>query len=184
MRAGDIIEEFAAKDGRKFILRVPTMNDLSTYLDFINELVREGAEIQLNKEQTYEQEKEYLKEKLEKIASGDEICVSAFFNDKLIGDAEIVRNPGRSSSTGTLGISIIEGYRGIELGTEMMRILLEKAKEAGYRMVILNVYADNLRAIHLYEKFGFVKAGTIPKYAYFEGKGFVDSITMYKFLQE
>ena len=184
MQAGDIIEEFTAKDGRKFILRVPTMNDLSTYLDFINELVREGAEIEQNEEQTYEKEGGYLREKLEKIASGDEICVSAFFNDKLIGDAEIVRNPGRSSSTGTLGISIIEGYRGIGLGTEMMRILLEKAKEAGYRMVILDVYADNLRAIHLYEKFGFVKAGTIPKYAYFEDKGFVDSITMYKLLQK
>ena len=45
--AGDIIEEFTAKDGRKFILRVPTMNDLSTYLDFINELVREV--LRLNK---------------------------------------------------------------------------------------------------------------------------------------
>jgi len=53
---GDIIEEFTAKDGRKFILRVPTMNDLSTYLDFINELVREGAEIEQNEEQTYEKE--------------------------------------------------------------------------------------------------------------------------------
>ena len=47
MQAGDIIEEFTAKDGRKFILRVPTMNDLSTYLDFINELVREV--LRLNK---------------------------------------------------------------------------------------------------------------------------------------
>jgi len=45
--AGDIIEEFTAKDGRKFILRVSTTNDLSTYLDFINELVREV--LRLNK---------------------------------------------------------------------------------------------------------------------------------------
>jgi len=184
MVAGDIIEEFTAKDGRKFILRVPTMNDLSTYLDFINELVREGAEIEQSEEQTYEKEGEYLKEKLEKIVSGDEISVSAFLNDKLVGDAEIVRNPGRSFTTGTLGISLLEGYRDIGLGTEMMKILLEKAKEAGYRMVILSVYADNSRAIHLYEKFGFVRAGTIPKYAHFEDRGFVDSITMYKFLQE
>jgi len=165
-------------------LYCPTMNDLSTYLDFINELVREGAEIEQSEEQTYEKEGEYLKEKLEKIVSGDEISVSAFLNDKLVGDAEIVRNPGRSFTTGTFGIAIIDGYKDIGLGTEMMKILLEKAKESGYRMVILGVYADNLRAIHLYEKFGFVKAGTIPKYAYFEGKGFVDSITMYKFLQE
>ena len=184
MQAGDIIEEFIAKDGRKFILRVPTINDLPTYVDFVNELVREGAEIQLNKEQTYEQEKEYLKEKIEKIASGDEVCVAVFKDNKLVGDTEIIRNPGRSFTTGTFGIAIIDGYRDVGLGTEMMKIILEKAKEAGYRMVILNVYADNLRALHLYEKFGFVKAGTIPKYAYFEGKGFVDSITMYKFLQE
>ena len=182
--AGGIIDGFTAKDGRKFILRVPTMNDLSTYLDFINELVREGAELEQNEEQTYEREGEYLKEKLEKTASGDEISVSAFLNDKLVGDAEIVRNPGRGFTTGTLGISLLEGYRDIGLGTEMMKILLEKAKEAGYRMVILSVYADNSRAIHLYEKFGFVRAGTIPKYAHFEDRGFVDSITMYKFLQE
>jgi len=182
--AGDMIEEFTAKDGRKFILRVPTMNDLSTYLDFINELVREGAEIEQNEEQTYEKEGEYLKEKLEKIASGDEVCIAVFQGNKLVGDAKIVRNPGRSFTTGTFGIAIIDGYRDVGLGTEMMKIILEKAKEARYRMVILNVYADNLRALHLYEKFGFVKAGTIPKYAHFESKGFVDSITMYKFLQE
>ena len=91
------------------------MNDLSIYLNFINELVREGAEIEQNEEQTYEKEGEYLKEKLEKIVSGDEICVSAFLNDKLVGDAEIVRNPGRSFTTGTLGISLLEGYRDIGL---------------------------------------------------------------------
>jgi len=181
---GDIIEEFATKDGRKLIFRLPTMDDVPAYVDFVNELVRENAEIQLNKEQTYEQEREYLKEKLEKIASGDEVCVAVFQSNKLIGDAEIVRNPGRSFTTGTFGISIRDGYRDIGLGSVMMKLLFENAKEAGYRIVILDVYADNLRAIHLYEKFGFVKAGTIPKYAYFEDRGFVDSITMYKFLQE
>jgi len=184
MMVVDIAEEFTAKDGRKFILRVPTMDDIPAYVDFVNELVREGAEIQLNKEQTYEQEKEYLKEKLEKISSGDEVCVAVFQGNKLIGDAEIVRNPGRSFTTGTFGISIIDGYRDIGLGSAMMKLLFEKAKEAGYRIVILGVYGDNSRAIYLYEKFGFVNAGTIPKYAYFEDKGFVDSITMYKFLQE
>ena len=50
--------------------------------------------------------------------------MSAFLNDKLVGDAEIVRNPGRSFTTGTLGISLLEGYRDIGLGTEMMKILL------------------------------------------------------------
>jgi len=96
MMVVDIAEEFTAKDGRKFILRLPTINDQSTYLDFINELVREGAEFEQNEEQTYEKEGEYLKEKLENIASGNETSVSAFLNDKLIGDAEIVRNPGIS----------------------------------------------------------------------------------------
>jgi len=181
---GDIIEEFVTKDGRKLIFRLPTMDDVPAYVDFVNELVREDAEIQLNKEQTYEQEREYLKEKLEKIASGDEVCVAVFQDNKLIGDAEIVRNPGRSFTTGTFGISVRDGYRDIGLGSAIMKILFEKAKEAGYRIVILDVYADNLRAIRLYEKFGFIRAGTIPKYAYFEDKGFVDSITMYKFLQE
>jgi len=184
MEEGEIIEEFTAKDGRSFLIRVPTLEDTREYLNFINELVRENTWIEENKEQTYESEEAYMKDKIGKIVSGTEISLAAFYNGKLVADADIIRGHGRAFSTGSFAIAVLNGYRDAGLGTELMKLILDKAKEAGYRIITLGVYGDNARAMHLYEKFGFVKAGIIPKYAYFEGKGFVDAITLYKILQE
>jgi len=40
--------------------------------------------------------------------------------------------------------------------------VLNKAKEAGYEQAELEVISENKRAVALYEKFGFVKYGTLP----------------------
>ena len=46
---------------------------------------------------------------------------------------------------------------------------LEKAKEGGLTKVNLDVRIDNEKAIHLYEKFGFEKEGTIKKCLFIDG---------------
>jgi RimJ/RimL family protein N-acetyltransferase len=60
---------------------------------------------------------------------------------------------------GTLGMGIIPAYRGQGLGLRLLETTLERAGEAGFVRVELAVYADNTRAIALYEKVGFVREG-------------------------
>lgn len=65
---------------------------------------------------------------------------------------------GHLDTTPTLGISIGEGWaRDQGYGTAAMRLLLDKA--ADLPVVTLWVYADNERAIHVYEQVGFRETG-------------------------
>ncbi len=61
----------------------------------------------------------------------------------------------------TLAPSVLDSYQNQGIGSLMMRHVLESAKRLGYKRVVLwgGVQSTNLRAVHLYKKFGFVKVG-------------------------
>jgi len=60
---------------------------------------------------------------------------------------------------GSLGIGVIDGYRGMGIGEALMRAALQKAKTNGLTRIELTVRENNNRAIALYEKLGFVTEG-------------------------
>jgi ribosomal protein S18 acetylase RimI-like enzyme len=55
-----------------------------------------------------------------------------------------------------MGIVVRNGCRNPGIGTEIMKTLLEQAAFFGLRTVTVNAFATNKRAIHVYEKVGFV----------------------------
>ena len=71
----------------------------------------------------------------------------------------------RTSHRCTIALSVKRDYWNQGIGTAMMESLLTFAKEsAGYRVVELQVKADNIYAIHLYQRFGFKKIGQYEKF--------------------
>jgi ribosomal protein S18 acetylase RimI-like enzyme len=78
---------------------------------------------------------------------------------------------------GYLGIAISRKHRDQGLGLEMMRTLVKESRKAGLKTIQLEVFANNQRAIHVYEKTGFKEAGRIAKKMLRNGK-FIDSIVM------
>ena len=46
----------------------------------------------------------------------------------------------------------------------LMQHLIDYAKEHGIEIINLEVRSDNKAAIHLYEKYGFIKTGTVPAF--------------------
>lgn len=56
-----------------------------------------------------------------------------------------------------------KNYQGKGYGTEAIKLLINKAKQADIRKIYLEVHPDNRRAIKAYEKCGFKKIG-IRKY--------------------
>ena len=60
---------------------------------------------------------------------------------------------------GTLGIGVIDGYRGRGVGSRLLAIALERARAIGLTRIELSVREHNASAIALYEKFGFVSEG-------------------------
>ena len=60
-----------------------------------------------------------------------------------------------------------------------MEILIEGARTMNLRMLELSCFANNPRALNLYEKMGFREVGRIPGKYFYKG-GYIDSVEMIK----
>ncbi len=179
MKPGTTIRKFKAKDGRKVTLRAPRWSDLDDMLFFINSLVEEGAEIAADTKKTKDQEVEWLARLLSSVERDKKVSVVADVGGRFVGHVEAEPRGGRSRHVGVLGIALLEGYREIGIGTEMVKEAEVQAKRLGIEIMTLEVYATNERARHVYTKLGYREAGCVPRAAKKDGD-YLDIITMTK----
>lgn len=179
LRKGEYISEHKLDDGRTIKFRGPRSGDVSDMLKFINGLVEEKAMILANKKFTRAEEAEYVKSMVKENKKGEGLHIVAEVDGHVVAKAEITRKRYKSNHVGTLGIAISKGYRDVGLGKMMIGQLSELSKEYGLRMVLLEAFAENKRALHVYEKMGFKKVGYLPKDVYHKGK-YMDSVIMAK----
>ena len=100
-------------------------------------------------------------------------------------DGQVVGNIGlviwqleRRRHAAYLGMAVRDDYQGKGIGKRLMEAVLEIADRwLDLERIELHVFADNTPAIHLYEKFGFVKEGTMTRFAFRNGE-YVDGIAM------
>lgn len=72
-------------------------------------------------------------------------------------------NIGRCGHISNASYAVRRNLRGQHIGECLVRHCLEKGRELGFRILQFNaVVASNTGAIHLYEKLGFVRLGTVP----------------------
>ncbi len=180
MKPGQAIRRFSA-GSREVVIRAPRSSDLDGMLNFINSLVDEDTFILANKRIRRDKEKKYVKRILSEIRSGESVHLVAEVDGKIVAKSEISRHSGKESHMGTLGISVLEGYREMGIGSRLMSSLLDSAKKAGLKMVELEVFANNPRAMHVYKKLGFRQVGRVPRKLVHKGR-YVDAIVMSKWL--
>lgn len=162
-------------------MRVPTMADLDGQLKFINTLAAEDTFIWHGPDhkQTSKEEKKWLSDFLTKIEKDEAVLLSAFIDGKIVANTSVKRLKRRERHMGEVAISVADGFREEGVGQKVFKILLNQAKERKYKILCLYVFAQNTRAIHIYEKFGFKKTGILPKGLLYKGK-YVDEVLMYK----
>ncbi len=168
---------FKAKDGRKVVLRSVRWDDLEDLIEFIDSLADEGADILRTERVTREEEAEWLGRRLARIDNGELIDGVAEVDGKVVANSEVQKRTGMMSHIGDFGIGIRSGYRGIGIGTEIMKALIEESKKAGLKILVLDHFASNKHARALYEKMGFREMGRIPNGIYKSGK-YIDLIRM------
>jgi ribosomal protein S18 acetylase RimI-like enzyme len=86
----------------------------------------------------------------------------ALVGDRLVGYGRLERSPFDRDGVGIVALTVTAAYRRKGLGEALLRGLLRAALETGPRQVWLSVRPDNLPAIRLYEKLGFVCDATAP----------------------
>ncbi len=84
----------------------------------------------------------------------------AVASGKVIGWCDVRRDhfPSRAHR-GTLGMGVLPEWRGQSVGGRLLEATLAEARRADFERIELDVYADNARAIALYERVGFVREG-------------------------
>ncbi len=103
----------------------------------------------------------------------------AVIEGKVIGAAglEPAAN-ARRAHTGSIGMAVHDAYAGRGAGTALMAALVDQADRwLNLRRIELTVWADNTRAVALYERFGFEREGLLRAYAWRDG-AYVDALTM------
>lgn len=105
--------------------------------------------------------------------------LAAVIEGKLVGDIMLVRTTNeRRAHAASFGMCVHDAYQGRGAGSALLGALLELTDRwLNIRRMELTVFADNARAIGLYEKHGFEREGVLREYAFRDG-AFVDALSM------
>ncbi|MFI4965591.1 MAG: GNAT family N-acetyltransferase [Caulobacterales bacterium] len=102
----------------------------------------------------------------------------AVIDGKVVGMIFLAREENRRSHVGSIGMAVHDAYAGRGVGTALMAAVTDLADNwLNLKRLELGVYADNARAIALYERFGFEREGLNRAYAWRNG-AYADSISM------
>ena len=183
MKTGKVYRRFRTENGETVILRALKWEDLDNCVVFVNDLVGEkktepNLGVMVDTKQTRDEEAEWLANQLIGIEKGSIISVAAEVGGQIAGNSSVTRGSYRDTQRhGGLGIAITRKFRDLGIGLEMMGVLVKESRKLGLKSIQLEVFANNPRAIHVYEKTGFKQTGRIPKKMLRNGK-FIDSIVM------
>jgi RimJ/RimL family protein N-acetyltransferase len=100
------------------------------------------------------------------------VCqVVAIADDRVVGACDVQRVELKGlSHVGQLGMFVLKDFRGQGIGKKLLIACLAVAKEAALEKVELQVFADNLPAISLYESSGFQREGCKVRSRKWEGR--------------
>lgn len=178
--AEPLMVTFRAKDGTPVILRPAREEDANDLVTGIEEIVQAGKYLQKEEPRTVEQEREVIKNAR---VEGHMYMVIELRN-KVVGAARIQREQiEMKKHTGKFRTWVAKEAQGKGIGNKIMKYTLEWARRNGLHKIWLTVFEDNAGAIHLYEKYGFVKEGTQKKQVIIDGQ-YDDEIFMAYFVEE
>lgn len=91
--------------------------------------------------------------------------------------------PGRCNHIANAGFIVAPELRGQGLGRWMGEVMLQLARDRGYRAVMYNlVFETNVPSLKLWESMGFQEMGRVPRGVCLPDGRYVDAVMLYKSL--
>ena len=135
-----------------------TKNDLKTMIQIWNEVVADGNAFPQDTEMTADAANHFF---LEQTYTG--IAEDTETHEILGLYILHPNNVGRCGHICNASYAVRKNIRGLYIGEKLVLDCLKMAKEKQFRILQFNaVVATNTHALHLYERIGFKKLGTIP----------------------
>ena len=100
---------------------------------------------------------------LEEIKNGNRLVYIYKIDGEFIGEGALVldtSDPDYTIPNKRVYVSrmiVKKEYKNRGIGSDILKFLIEKAKEMGFSEMTIGVDKDNLNALHLYKKFGFTE---------------------------
>lgn len=172
-------------NGHSLVFRSAEKEDAEMLLPYLKRvcgetrfLLREADEC---KDMTIEQEEAFINSHIE----NEKAClVLAELDGEHVGNAsfDVAGGSRRNSHRADIGIALYLDYTGMGIGKRLFALILETIEKCGFETAELTVVEGNNRAIHMYESFGFVEVGRIPKANKYDDGTYAADIHMVKSL--
>lgn len=167
------------RDGRTVRIRRTEPGDAAALLAYLRQVGGETVNLTFGAEGPgieVEEEREYLA----RVAAADNsLAIVAVVEEEIVGALTFDggRRP-RMRHVGEFGISVLQAFTGHGVGRALLEYLIDWAEQGGVvRKINLKVRADNVAAIGLYERMGWVLEGRSTRDTLIEGR-FSDCLLM------
>ncbi len=178
--AGATVERnLALPDGRTVHIRRATPDDATPILAYLRQVGGETPNLTFGTEGpglTDEEERDYL---ARVAASDNSLAIVATVGGELVGGLTFDGGQrARLRHMGEFGISVAQAYAGLGIGRAMIEYMIDWAERTGVvRKINLKVRVDNIGAIRLYERMGWVQEGRTTRDTIIDGQ-FNDCLLM------
>lgn len=153
------------KDGSEYIIRDVRTEDASNLINYLNSIAGESDNLMFGPGEltiTVEDEAKFIGNA---IKSENQYFVIAEIDGKIIGSLNFAAGTRpRLAHIGEFGVSVLKEYWGNEIAYELIKNLIQWAKDGGtITKIDLQVREDNERALCLYKKLGFEIEGLLRR---------------------
>ncbi len=178
-------EDVILKNGKKLTIRSLEIEEAKAVLDFMYEENCQSYFMSNYPEEIAQRDIKSEEEWIKKTNESEKaFCIAAIDDNKIIGTCGIdfVADKIKMRHRGCLGIGLLKDYTDIGLGKILLNKCIDTARKNGFEQIELEVFEDNSRAFHIYQKNGFKVTGVLPRAFKLKDGSYHDSILMTRIL--
>jgi RimJ/RimL family protein N-acetyltransferase len=157
------------------MIRPARPRDARSYVRFWQAIVDEGHFV---RSETVSHPRRFYRARFRHPQNDQEAQIMATSGERVVGHVYIQRERHPvTRHVATLGIAVSSHLRGKGIGSALLVEAIDWAKGVGVEKIVLSVYPNNIGAIALYRRFGFVEEGRLARHSR-KSYGYEDEILM------
>jgi RimJ/RimL family protein N-acetyltransferase len=177
------VQKYYTGNGEEITLRQAVPEDAKEIIAAVRTTSLERSYILMEQ---YGKDTESEKEYISKIDRQKNLLLIAISKNRVVGSlAALQADSGYRTQTShilNMGLHIIENYRALGIGSQMLKYSIEWAQEHGFKKMTADIFTTNKRSLHLFSKAGFTEE-CIRRKQIRIGHEYIDEICMSLFLE-